>query len=138
MAEIGLVAVLASPSQCEPQCLRTFSHKISWLEIHAGWSDEIDIRRLRRNFHGKLVCSFRREPDGTSAKSAGHLARLRAAVATFDLIELEADREDFLEMLDFVPAEKRMISWSGTARTVNSLRRRFGQISRYPAKFYKL
>ena len=140
MAEIGLVATLPSRSCCETLAVQKFPRGADWLELNADWVDGIDLPRLRASFPGKLIYCLRNAEIGRSELSiARRIARLHAAAAAYDLLEVDAGQESLQEgLLSVVPAEKRMISWSGAVSSVEELHRRFEDISRYPARFYKL
>ncbi|MBT8491604.1 MAG: type I 3-dehydroquinate dehydratase, partial [Deltaproteobacteria bacterium] len=64
--------------------------------------------------------------------------RLVGAVAAFDLVDLEANRDLESDLLARVPPERRLISWHGRAATLAELRRRFETMAATPARWYKL
>ena len=139
MAEIGLVATLPPRSCCDSPGLPTFARGAHWLEVNADWAAEIDLARWRGSFSGKLIyCLCNGGQIGASESMPQRMARLRAAVMACDLIEVDARQDDFHELLSIVPVEKRMISWAGIVGGVDELHRKFKDLSRYPARFYKL
>jgi 3-dehydroquinate dehydratase/shikimate dehydrogenase len=64
--------------------------------------------------------------------------RLLRAAATFDLIDLEPrDLTDTL-LLQRIPAERRVITWRGRARTMDDLDGALRTIRRVPARLYRI
>ena len=64
--------------------------------------------------------------------------RLARAVAEYDWIDLEADRDLTPELLGVIPPERRLISWHGAAGGVDELSERFATMAGHSARFYKL
>ncbi|HEY2964068.1 MAG TPA: type I 3-dehydroquinate dehydratase [Pyrinomonadaceae bacterium] len=54
------------------------------------------------------------------------------------LYELNVERDLDDALLSRIPAEQRIVSWSGAAADLVQLQRRFAEISAVPARFYKL
>ena len=54
------------------------------------------------------------------------------------LYELNAERDLNDELLSAIPTEARIISWSGEAADLAQLQQKWAEISRAPARFYKL
>jgi 3-dehydroquinate dehydratase/shikimate dehydrogenase len=137
--EITLVGSLASCVSCGAEELQKLSRKVDCLEIRADLAGEIDPDWLRNSFSKKLLYSLRKRQSGGAYTGpiAERDARLMAASAAYDFVELEAD-DCSSALLPAVPVEKRMISWYGDASSVGELLERFAQISRHPARFYKL
>jgi 3-dehydroquinate dehydratase / shikimate dehydrogenase len=140
MAEIGLVAALTSRSCYETRKIQTLNRRVDWLEVNADWADEIGIHRVRDSFPEKLIyCLRNNRKNGISKLSiTQRITNLRSAVETCDLVDLEAGQDYLPELLSVVPPEKRMISWSGVVGGLGELHRKFEDISRYPARYFKL
>ena len=108
--------------------------------MRADLAGDLDARELREHFGGALTYSLR----STNAGGAGDAspeerrARLLAAAADYDLIEIEHPGDAVRELLDRVPPEKRLIAWRGTAAGLEQLRSRFALVAETAARRYQL
>ena len=131
MTQTSLIAsLLASPS-ANGEELTNLAASVQWLEVRADLVTQLHTDWLRDHFPGRLIYSFRGD-------SVDRQERLIAAAATYDRVELDADRDFTAEILDQVPQEKRIVAWYGQANNSSELRERFDQISSVPAALYKV
>lgn len=131
MTQTSLIAsLLASPS-ANGEELTNLPASVQWLEVRSDLVTELDTDWLRDRFPGRLIYSFRGD-------SVDRQERLITAAATYDRVELDADRDFTPELLNQVPQEKRIVSWYGQANNSSELRERFDQISSVPAGLYKV
>ncbi|MDX1643562.1 MAG: type I 3-dehydroquinate dehydratase [Thermoanaerobaculia bacterium] len=110
------------------------------LELRADLIGEVAAERLRQSFDGRLVYTSRSAAEGGAAdlEPAERRRRLTAAARRFDLVDLEAERDLEPELLDAVPAEKRIVSWHGRLAEAPELGTRLDRMSRVGAALYKL
>ncbi|HET8781301.1 MAG TPA: type I 3-dehydroquinate dehydratase [Pyrinomonadaceae bacterium] len=131
MTQTSLIAsLLASPS-ANGEELTNLPASVQWLEVRADLAGEIDTDWIRDRFPGRLIYSF-------GGDSIDRQQRLIAAAATYDRVELDADRDFAPELLNQVPPEKRIVSWYGAANNSSELRERFDQTSSVAAAMYKV
>ncbi len=132
-----LVATLTGPP--EPELLARVAVESEWLEVRADLVGEVDVEALRRDYPGRLLFTLRSREEGGAAREEGEdrRARLAEAAAAYDLVDLEAARDLDDGLLDAVPAEKRILSWHGTA-SLTALAQRFRGMAEVDARFYKL
>jgi len=118
MPEATLVASLTSPSE-----LPSLPAEVRCLEVRADLVGDLDPDWLRDRFRGELLYSLRSRAAGGAAEISGRerRERLLAAARRWDLIDLEAgDLEP--EVLDRIPAARRVVSWRGPAMDLGALR----------------
>ncbi|MDH3744008.1 MAG: type I 3-dehydroquinate dehydratase [Acidobacteriota bacterium] len=134
-----LVATLTSePTSAE---LSSLSTQADVLEVRADLVGDLEPDRLRRDFSGELLYTLRSEPEGDvgdASKSGERHARLAAAAAGFDLVDLEAARDLEPAVLESVPPAQRLISWHGPPTELGELRSRFDSMQTERARYYKL
>lgn len=131
MTEASLIASLTAQPSPNGVELTTLPASVQWLEVRADLVGELDPDWLRDHFHGRLIYSLRnQEPDRQQ--------RLITAAAHYDRLELDADRDCTSNLLDNVPQEKRLVSWSGQVSNPSDLRDRFDQVTSTPAGLYKI
>ncbi|HKH44344.1 MAG TPA: type I 3-dehydroquinate dehydratase [Thermoanaerobaculia bacterium] len=139
MREAALVAVLTrSPSSAE---VSSFPAAVRWLEVRADRAGDPDADRLRCDFPGTLLYSLRSRAEGGAfaGSDTERRARLLAASRRWDLVELETG--DLVpEILDRIPAERRVLSWHGAApgSTLNELRARLARFAAVGARLIRL
>ncbi len=131
MNQTSLIASLLAPPSPNGEELSALPASAQWLEVRADLTGEIDTDWLRDHFSGRLIYSFRDD-------SIDRQQRLLAAAATYDRVELDADRDFTPELLNHVPPEKRIVSWHGSVNNASELRERFDQTSSEPAALYKV
>ena len=110
------------------------------LEIRADLVGEVDLDELRAHFGGRLLYTLRSRSEGGAGPEGGHEReeRLLAAAAVYDLVDLEAQRDLYPEILDQIPPQSRIISWHGKRPDLAALEARFAQMSSEAAHLYKL
>jgi 3-dehydroquinate dehydratase/shikimate dehydrogenase len=120
--------------------LEALSGLIDVLEIRADRVGDVDTDEIRSRFDGQLLFTLRSRSEGGNGPDDPHERerRILAAADRFDLIDLEAERDLFPEIVDRVPAERRIISWHGERADVDALKARFVAMVREPARWYKL
>jgi 3-dehydroquinate dehydratase/shikimate dehydrogenase len=120
--------------------LEGLSEKIDILEIRADLLGEVDFEEIRRRFGGRLLFTLRSRREGGRGPDPGHDRedRVLAASDACDLVDLEARHDLYPEILDRIPAERRIISWHGTGTDLDALEHRITEMSREPAFLYKL
>lgn len=99
--------------------------------MRADLSGDIDPDWLRSHFRGRLLYSLRHDEPNRRQ-------RLQNAARHYDRIELEAVTDLSEELLQQIPAEKRLISWYGNVSDLAELEARFQQLASIPAAAYKL
>lgn len=131
MTPTSLIASLLTSPSANGEELTNLPASVQWLEVRADLVTELDTNWLRDRFPGGLIYSFRGD-------SVDRQQRLIAAAATYDRVELDADRDFTPEILSQVPPEKRIVSWYGQANNSSELRERFDYISSVAAVLYKV
>ncbi|HYG80122.1 MAG TPA: type I 3-dehydroquinate dehydratase [Pyrinomonadaceae bacterium] len=140
MIRINIIAALTSPPSQDGAGVGALPAEVEWLEVCADLAGDIDPDWLRDRFAGRLLYSLRSRAEGGNDDRPLDLRheRLRRAARSFDLVELEGERDLTTDLLAQIPAEKRLISWHGAAANLHDLEDRFEQLSSVPARFYKL
>jgi 3-dehydroquinate dehydratase/shikimate dehydrogenase len=116
------------------------SESIDVLEIRADQVGDVDVDEVRRRFSGLLLFTLRSRAEGGSGPESPHdrEQRFLAAADHFDLIDLEAERDLYPEILNRIPPERRIISWHGRRASLDSLQKRLAKMSRESARWYKV
>jgi 3-dehydroquinate dehydratase / shikimate dehydrogenase len=132
MPTASLIATLLNPPSPDGAELTALDDAVEWLEVRADLLGDIDPDWLRSHFKGRLQYSLRTNDD-----SLNRLQRLKTAARFYDRVELEAT--DFAEeLLNVVPAEKRLLSWYGSVNDLSDLRDKFARLASVPAGVYKI
>ena len=131
MTQTSLIATLLAPPLPNGAELTSLPAAVQWLEVRADLVGDVDPDWLRDHFRGGLIYSF-------AENSVDRQQRLIAAAATYDRVELDANRDFTSELLSQVPQEKRIVSWHGHVTNSSELRERFDQVSSTPAALYKV
>src|SRR5215510_5013201 len=132
MPQPSLIATLSNPPSSDGAELTALSDAVEWLEVRADLLGDIDPDWLRSHFKGRLLYALRTNNDSLS-----RLQRLKTAARFYDRVELE-ETDLSEELLKFVPAEKRLLSWYGRANDLAELRVRFAHLASVPANIYKI
>lgn len=137
---VTMVATLASRETLEAD-LRQLPAGVDCVELRADLLGDVDPAWLRARFRGLLLYTLRSGAEGGAfdGDPSARSARLRAAAAGFDFVDLEfasLDRDDAL--LAAVPPARRILSWHGEAASLGELRARLDDMSSIEARFYKL
>jgi 3-dehydroquinate dehydratase/shikimate dehydrogenase len=140
MAKISLIASLTTFPSSSGAEIANLGDSVEALEVSADLLGDLDPEWLRTHFKGKLIYAL---PSTSAGGGFGesltqrHL-RLAAAANKYDLVEIEADYDFADSLLAQIPIARRVVSWHGRATDLTSLNDRFAQLSRVPARFYKL
>ena len=126
-----------------PGELEALPPAVSWLEVRADLTGELDPEAVRRAAPGKLLLYTLRsaaEGGGATLARAERLARLRRAAGNpaWDAVDLEGERDLDAEMLRALPPERRLLSWHGPPTALAELEDRLAALSATPAALYKL
>jgi 3-dehydroquinate dehydratase/shikimate dehydrogenase len=113
---------------------------VDWLEVRADLADEPGPDWIRSNFNGKLLYSLRSREEGGNFEGSleDRRNRLLRAARSYDLVDLEAERDLIPQLLTAIPANKRLISWSGQFTESSALLERFKRMTSAGARIYKL
>ena len=140
MKQPTLVASLTTPPVTDGAEIRRLPSEVGFLEVRADLVPDVDPDWLRDRFAGELIYTLRSRAEGGAydGGSRKRAERFRAATPRFDLIDLEGDRDLDPELLDDVPAAKRLISWHGPTTRLEALEHRFQKLAETEARYYKL
>lgn len=132
MGHASLIATLLEPPSLDGAELSALSESVGWLEVRADLLGDIDPEWLRNHFRGRLLYSLRTydAPDRRD--------RIAKAAHAYDRIELDSKTDLSDESLEWIPAEKRLLSWYGNVKDLSELAGRFEQLATVPAAVYKL
>jgi len=130
----SLIATLFEPPSPDGAELTALPEAVEWLEVRADRIGDIDPEWLRNHFKGRLLYVFRTE-DYTALNRS---ERLKTAARFYDRLEIEAETDLSEDLLDVIPAEKRLLSWYGRVNDLSQLNDRFGQLSSVTAAAYKI
>jgi 3-dehydroquinate dehydratase/shikimate dehydrogenase len=140
MIKATLVATLMTPPSPGGQELTALPASVEWLEVRSDLVGDLDPAWLRSRFRGRLLYALRSRAEGGNFEGSQgqRYDYLGRAADSYDLIELEGERDFSPDLLDKIPIEKRLVSWHGAASNLSELKARFGQLSSVPASIYKL
>ncbi len=140
MITTSLIATIDTPLSGELHELAEAADAVGSLEVRADLVGDIPEPRLRERFPGSLIYSLRSAAEGGSFDGDASARRelLAAAAEKFDLVELEGERDLLPEILEVVPAAKRIISWHGASESLARLDRRLDRYTAVPAALYRL
>ena len=133
MPRTSLIATLLDPPSTDGAELTALSDAVEWLEVRADVLDDIDPDWLRSYFKGRLLYALR-----THDAVVNRPERLKTAARFYDRVELDAETDLSEELLQAVPAEKRVVSWYGGVAGLSELTDRFARMSSVPAAVYKI
>lgn len=135
----------------EPGELARLPAGVGWLEVRADLTGEPEAgaaEALARELSGGLVYTLRSGAEGgegpdAAAPRAERLERAGRAVRgdgspLYGLVDLEAARDLHPEVLEAIPEERRILSWHGPATATSELEERIADMTRTPARLYKL
>jgi 3-dehydroquinate dehydratase / shikimate dehydrogenase len=140
MIKASLVATLTTPPTPGGQELAALPAPVEWLEVRSDLLGELDADWLRGRFAGRLLYTLRSRDEGGdfAGSPAERHDHLRRAARSYDLVELEGERDFSPGLLADIPVEKRLVSWHGATADLTELKARFEQLSSVPASLYKL
>ena len=132
MGYASLIATLLEPPSLDGAELSALPESVEWLEVRADLLGDIDPEWLRDHFRGKLLYSLRTydAPDRRD--------RIAKAIHFYDRIEFDGRTDLCDDLLQEVPPEKRLLSWSGNVKDLSGLSDQFRQLAAVPAAVYKL
>lgn len=138
MDAVALVATVTTP-QCAAD-LERIPRAVSWLQIRSDLIGDVPADWLRAYFPGKLLYTLRTHAAGGKFDRSGAERRLRlmAAAKDYDLVELEAEADLRPELLEAIPAAKRLILWRDVEDGASRLPSNFQKIAGVPARYYCL
>src|ERR1043165_4762083 len=120
MSRTSLIATLVNPPSMDGAELTALSDAVEWLEVRADVLGDIDPDWLRSHFKGRLLYALK-TPDVVLNRPE----RLKTAARFYDRVELEAETDLSEELLQAVPAEKRLVSWYGSVASLPQFTDRF-------------
>lgn len=135
-----LIASLVEPPRADGADLAALAGRADWLEVRADRVGDLEAGWLRERFPGRLVYTLRSRAEGGEFDGSRERrrARLAAASAGYDLVDLEGERDLGEELIEGLAPERRLISWHGPSADLAALRARFEFLARTPAAWYKL
>ena len=140
MIKATLIATLMTPPSPGGRELSALPDAVEWLEVRSDLVGNLDPDWLRNRFGGRLLYALRGRAEGGNFE--GSLSQrhecLRRVARSFDLIELQGERDFSPDLLAEIPVEKRLVSWHGPASNLSELKAKFTQLSAVPARIYKL
>lgn len=140
MSNISLVGTLMAPPSTWGAELAELAPSVEWLEVRADLVGDLSPEWLRSHFSGKLIYTLRSRDQGgrCQASPEERRTRLLQAAQHYDLIDLEADKDIVSDLLNRIPPDRRLISWSGANPDFRELSDRIDTILTTPARLYKL
>src|SRR4029434_888543 len=119
MPTASLIATLLNPPSADGAEWTALDDRVEWLEVRADVVGDIDPDWLRSHFKGRLLYALRTNHD-----SLNRLQRLKTSARFYERVELEqTDLSE--ELLNVVPADKRLLSWYGSVDNLLELTERF-------------
>src|SRR5690349_437266 len=109
MPRTSLIASLVNPPATDGAELTALPDEVEWLELRADLLGDIDPDWLRSYFKGRLLYALR-----TNGDLGNRAERLKTAARFYDRVELDAETDLSEELLQALPAEKRLVSWYGS------------------------
>jgi 3-dehydroquinate dehydratase / shikimate dehydrogenase len=136
----ALVASLGVRPSSDEAALPAVPDVVTWLQVRADVLGDIDPAWLRSRFSGRLIYSLRSTHEGGNFQDSDEVrrARLITAAKSFDLVELEGERDLAPGVLAAIPPHRRLISWHGPPADAGELRSRFERLAGTEARVYKL
>ena len=132
MAHASLIATLLDPPSPDGAELTALPDSVEWVEVRADRLGDIDPDWLRQHFRGKLLYSLR-DYDAPHRRE-----RLLRSSSVYDRVELDARTDLAEEVLQQIPAERRLIAWHGHVTDLAGQTSHFEQLASTPAALYKL
>lgn len=136
----AIVATLTTAAWRGRRDLQELWGTASGLEVRADLTGDSDVDLLRSLFDGELIYSLRSAEYGgafTGGAAERRLCLLTAA-QSYDVVELEVDRDLTPELLAAVPAHRRRICWYGKALDPSVFDAIFARMRNTPARLYVL
>lgn len=120
--------------------LRALRGKATGLEVRADLTSSPNLDVLRGLFDGELIYCLRSAEYGGQfvGSDAERRRHLLVAAESYDVVELEVDRDLSPELLAAVPPHRRRISWYGRGIDASGLDEIFARMASTPAGLYVL
>jgi len=136
-SRVILSASLSKSSQV--QQLAELPVEISLVELRAD-TVEVNLRTIKDQTTCSLLFSLKSKAEGGefAGSTETRIKTLIDASAYYDFIELEGEQDLVPEILNAIPANKRIIAWQGRPENYESLKKRFNKYLATPAKYYRL
>jgi 3-dehydroquinate dehydratase/shikimate dehydrogenase len=140
MTKISIVAALTSVPSSDGSELLAIARSAEWLEVRADLVGDLDPNWLRDFFPGRLLYSLRSQSAGGAFEGSRteRTSRLLNASRSYDMVELEAERDLQHDLLTAISANRRMVSWYGSPVDYPEIAERFNSLSSIPSRFYKV
>lgn len=121
-------------------CSDPLPNSIQWLEIRSDLTGDLATDRVRRRFEGTTIYCLRSAEmggsfDGTREERCDRLLR---AANHYDLVDLEAPADLDQHLLDRIPPEKRIVSWSGVFTSRAALQFTLARMLQVEARLYRI
>jgi 3-dehydroquinate dehydratase / shikimate dehydrogenase len=138
MAKATLIATLTEAPT--PEQILSIPASVDWIEVRADLTGDLNAAWLRQHFPGRLLYSLPSAANEGRFEGSAHErgSRLTNAARDYDLIDLDGRCDLSSEVLEQIPAYRRVISWSGAASDSSALAAEFDRLSSVPAVLYKL
>ena len=136
-----LAEALPADDSARAELLSTLGRSAEVLEVRADLVGDLDPALLRESFPGRLLYTLRSRAEGGAHEGSDerrHDREISAVEQGYDLVDLEAARDLVPAVLDAVPAERRVVSWHGPPGDLVELEELFEEVSRQPARLYKM
>ena len=110
------------------------------LEVREDLVKGLDPDWLRSVFSGQLLYTLRSREEGGRSESSGDRRhrRILEASRSFDLVDLEMQRDFSPALLSSIEPSQRIISWHGPPSSLVSLQGVLDQMSSEAARYYKI
>ena len=110
MEKAILVASLKTPRSSGSEALATLPDSVPWVEVRADLVGDLFPDEVRQSFRGGLLYTLRSRAEGGNSEATGRERRQRLlnAAASYDLIDLEGERDLTPEILHAIPPDERM------------------------------
>jgi len=143
---ISIMATLSEPpaglrARQNRACLKDLtSPAVRYVEVRADLAGDVAPESLRAHVSCALIYTLRSTAAGGGCADPAdrRRARLIAAAARYDYVDLEADRDLHPDVLAAIPPARRVLSWHGTAADLAQLRRTFETLTAVKAHLYRL
>jgi 3-dehydroquinate dehydratase/shikimate dehydrogenase len=136
----AIVATLTPAAWKGSGDLRALRGKVNGLEIRADLTNRPDLDMLRGSWNVELIYCLRSAEYGGAfvGDDAERRRRLLAAARSYDVVELELDRDLSPELLAAVPPHRRRICWHGKGLDLAELSAIFARMVNTQASLYVL
>lgn len=136
----AIVATLTTAVWKERRDVHALRGTVSGLEVRADLTGDLDLDMLHALFDGELIYSLRSAEYGGGfvGTPEERLSCLLSAARSYDVVELEVDRDLTPELLAAIPPHRRRICWYGNPCDPDGLDEIFARMATTPARLYVL